>query len=140
MCASGENSLGFGDDVIRAQNIANDRCRVGAGLPYLCYVLLVDSADGDDWNFHPGADLPQAIEAASREAGGFRLRAEHRTEADVIGAVSLGLLSLFDIMRGNSDDLLSDKFSTGGEGEIVLSEVNAVGVTGEGDIDAIIDD
>ena len=43
-------------------------------------------------------------------------------------------------MRGNSDDLLSDKFSAGGEGEIVLSEVNAVGVTGEGDIDAIIDD
>jgi hypothetical protein len=132
--------LGFGDDVIGAQDIADNRRRVGAGLPDLLYVLFFDAADGDDWNFHPDADLPQAIEAASREAGGFRLRAEHRTEADVIGAVSLGLLSLFDIMRGNSDDLLSDQFFAGGEGEIVLSEVNAVGVTGQGDIDAIIDD
>jgi hypothetical protein len=35
---------------------------------------------------------------------------------------------------------LSHEFSADGEGQVVLSEVNAVGVTGEGDIDAIIDD
>jgi hypothetical protein len=132
--------LGFGDDVSRAQKIANDRCGVGAGLPYLCYVLLVDSADGDDGQLHRSANFAEHFHAASGVPGIFRRRAEHRTEADVIGAFSLGVSGLFDVVRGNSDDLLSDKLSAGGEGEIVLSEVDTVGVTGEGDIDAIIDD
>ena len=84
--------------------------------------------------------MPEHFDATRHDAGIFRGRAEHRAEADVIGAVLFGFPCLFEVMRRNADDFLPHEFSTDLEWKVILTEMHAVGVTSQSNVDTIVDD
>src|SRR6185503_18338481 len=95
--------------------------------------------DGDDGNGRRGADAREPIEADDGIGVLLGRRREAGAEADVVGAG--GGARLRFVVRGDADDEARryDR-ARGRKGQIVLSEVHAVGAGGEGDVDAIVDD
>src|SRR4051812_18453470 len=64
----------------------------------------------------------------------------HWTKADVVSTVSLGHLRLLRVVRRNSNDpLWAEHFPGSGERQIVLTDMNTVGIDSKCDVCAIID-
>ena len=64
------------------------------------------AADGDDGEFHRGADLTEHFDAACAVTGGFGRRAEHGAETDIVSAVSLRFLGLVEVMGRDANGFL----------------------------------
>src|SRR5919109_1463145 len=90
-------------NVVRSQNVTDNRRGIGAGLPDLRHVSLGDSTDRDDWKFRGGADLAKRLKAACGVAGVFSRRGEHRAETDVVCAASFRFDRLLHVMGGDAD-------------------------------------
>src|SRR3990172_10802568 len=135
-----DNPSGLRGDVRRTQDVADDRGGFSAGAPDFLDVFFLDAADGDDGESYCGSDLPEHFHAPRGVAGGFRHRPEHRAEADVVGAAALSFFGLIDIVSRDADEFLSHDFSRGMKRQVLLSEMDAIGVAGECDIGAVVDD
>src|SRR3990170_221750 len=74
------------------------------------------------------------------------LRGDVRRTQDVaddrggFGAAAPGFFGLIDIVSRDADEFLSHDFSRGMKRQVLLSEMDAIGVAGECDIGAVVDD
>src|SRR3989338_1713445 len=99
-----KDSLYLFRDIVRPHEIADDGGAVGAGLPDLSHIILINPADGDDGKGDRLADFLEQGESARGITGLFRSRSENRSEADVVGPALLGLSGLRQIVRRNPDN------------------------------------
>lgn len=102
-------------------------------------IFRIDAADGVSGERDDAED--RAYEIESDEFGevlGFG--GEDGSDADVVRAVAERLFGLWEGVRGESDEAIrSDDFSSIGDGEFVLSDMDSIGIDEHGDIGTVVD-
>src|SRR5579872_438081 len=103
-------------------------------------VAWIQSADREVRHGRVGRGVTNEIDA-HRRAAGFCRRRVHRTDTDVVSAEDGRLVDLFGRMRGQSDEeALSCKFAQRLDGQIVLTQMDALRAACEGDVGSVVDD
>lgn len=103
-------------------------------------IPLRNAADCDGGNGDAGADLAQLLVG---DADGALLgrRREHRAHAQIVGALALCALCLFDCLcRRADDEVLPCARPNGGDGRILDADVNAVRARRERRFIIVVDD
>ena len=100
----------------------------------------MDAAEGEHRQRSRGASLAQGSQPDGGAEGGFRRGGEDRAEGDEVGAGFGGRGDFRRVMGGDADQAIrAEQAADNRGGEGVAAEVDAVGVHGQGDIDAIVD-
>ena len=102
--------------------------------------MFLDSAHDGERNRELRLCCADDVEPERFDRRVFGLSRENGTEIDVIGILRLRFERLFDGVRGASEDEIGGDGACEFERHVVLSEMNAVGADGEGDVDMVVHD
>lgn len=135
----GQQAPGCRSRVVGAANGGADRDTGRAGTENIGQVGLIDPADGERRNRSSLNRVQQGETCESLKPLG--LRGKHRSDSNVIGAVTDGVASLLGAVRGNPHEARGpENLSHVGNAQLVLSDVDAIGIGQQGQIGPIVHD
>ncbi len=125
--------------VVRLADCADDADAVRPCLEHFVHVVHGDAADGNDWDGGDGLfDMAEGLDAGGSGVG-LGAGGEHGADCDVIDPLGGGLFRLLEEGVGGAHELpgMEDTAGLGG-GQVVLAEVEAVGVTCYGQVGVVV--
>ncbi len=128
--------------VFRGNNGGNQGDAMGAGVNHLAGVPAGDAAEGKNRNPEPGRHLSQAVNSHRRAVSGLGRGMENRAVGDEVRPLFLGGNGALPAVAGDADQLLFTKELSGpvGWGCCRDAQLDTVGIHGQGDIDAVVDE
>src|SRR5262249_44215843 len=122
-----------------ADQRGDHRDRVGAGGAHVRGGVGGDAADGDDRTGDRGAYGAHQVEPACGEGVRLARGSVDRADAEVVGTGRGAGAGLVEGVRGEADHGVgAEEAAGGGHRQVVLTEVDAVGAGGAGDVRTVV--